>query len=1359
MEFCTKLQQRVLDLENTKTAQAAEIINLKKRVKKLEKKGGSRTYKLKRLSKIGRKAMTVSSYEEDLGEEDASKQGRKIVDIDADEGITLVDEIAENQGRFNEEKGVEVTTVGVEVSTVGDEVTTASVTTTDDDITLAQVLWESKVQHPRQKGLLHKRLKDQIRLDEEVALRLQAELQVEVEEEERIEREKAEEANIALIESWDNIQAKIDADYQLAEQLQAKEQKDKESRRKEEQTIYKSLTKKYNVYLSEEYGRIQAQYFEEQKAGEELMQESAKKQKVQEDKEIVELQKLMEIDPAEEEVAIDVVPLATKPPSIVVQRAGEELMQESAKKQKVQEDKEIVELQKLMEIDPAEEEVAIDVVPLATKPPSIHNETLYDEKDLLVWPTITVDGVTRPKEYTELTAEETIQADCDIKAINIILQGLPTKIYALVSQHHVAKEIWEKIQLLIQGTSLTKQERECKLYDEFDKFTYKKGESLHEYYLRFTLLLNVMNIYKMPLEQFQVNTKFLNTLPIEWSKFVTDVKLVKNLHSTNVDQIQAYLEQHKRHANEHCDDPIDVINHAISFLSAVVTSRYPTTNNQLRNSSNLRQQATINDEREQAGVALGNRGLLPVTTTKGKDICPTNALNQGGNGMIHADDLDAYNFDCDELNYAKVALMANLSCYGSDVLAEVHNPDTTDMMDQVVQNSNSSTQQDALILYVIEQLKTQVTHCTQLNLENKSFNDTLTIELERYKEQVKVLKEGQSVKIKGQNNFSDSHEQNAEIDRLKQTLSDQLREKESLINTVNELKEDFKKEESRNIDKEIALEKKIKHLDNIVYKRGKSAQTVHMLTKSKIFYDHSTKQAIESRSKMLLKQQDPMVLEKKVNTKPVDYNSVPPLDPSPSSTTNKVEVPKELPKKEPLPQLSLRACKHRKACFRDEIIPFIKALKDIFNKFDQDLIDELTEVQTVFIQMEQAVEHHHLESKTFEVKMNQVLNENDRLLEQIINKDVVNVVMNSSMDDVSMNMPECQKCLKLETELINKKDFVEKEIYDTLLKNYNNLEKHCIYLEVDTQHNQEIFQRGSSVSNQSAPNIDQYFELNELKAQSQEKDKVIQKLKEKIKSLSRNLNIDKVKMDMDEIETLNIELDHRSMQISDLNAKLQEQGLVITAIKNELRKLKGKALNDNAVTTRSTDPAMLKIDMEPITPRLYTKLIQELLKQISKTCPIINNSGEQFVVVTPKNKDKKVRFTEPVTTSIDTNTKTDSSSNLESNKPVLSSTGVRQSTSASGSQPSGNTTKDRIQRPRSSNLKNKVEVHPSKVKSSLNNKNCVVKLNESVNVQHSKLNANSESICVTYNGCMLSDKYVNAHVKSKSIMKNSKRKV
>ncbi|GJU95701.1 retrovirus-related pol polyprotein from transposon TNT 1-94 [Tanacetum coccineum] len=183
----------------------------------------------------------------------------------------------------------------------------------------------------------------------------------------------------------------------------------------------------------------------------------------------------------------------------------------------------------------------------------------------------------------------------------------------------------------------------------------------------------------------------------------------------------------------------------------------------------------------------------------------------------------------------------------------------------------------------------------------------------------------------------------------------------------------------------------------------------------------------------------------------------------------------------------------------------------------------------------------------------------------------------------------------------------------------------------------------------------------------------------------------------------------------------------------------------------------------------YTKQIQELLIIIGQTCPSFNNSSEKLVAVTPKNKDKRVRFTEPVTSSGNTITKTASTSNLVSNKPMLSSTGVKPSTSASGSQPSGNTKKDKIQQTPSSTQKNKVEAHPRKVKSSLKNKDCVVAPKGTANVQHSKLNANSELKCVKCNGCMLSDNHdlcvldfindVNARNKSKSVKKSSKKKV
>ncbi|GKF40647.1 hypothetical protein Tco_0123989, partial [Tanacetum coccineum] len=151
----------------------------------------------------------------------------------------------------------------------------------------------------------------------------------------------------------------------------------------------------------------------------------------------------------------------------------------------------------------------------------------------------------------------------------------------------------------------------------------------------------------------------------------------------------------------------------------------------------------------------------------------------------------------------------------------------------------------------------------------------------------------------------------------------------------------------------------------------------------------------------------------------------------------------------------------------------------------------------------EAVEQHRIESKTFEVKMNQVLNENERLLEQVMSKDIVNLLVNASVENDFVHVHECQKCLKLETEL--QTDFVKRETYDKFV-----------------------------------PSFDQLFELNELKAQSQEKDTVIMKLKERIKSLSRNMDKVKMKQDLEEIETLIIELDHRVTKLIAKNKHLKQ---------------------------------------------------------------------------------------------------------------------------------------------------------------------------------------------------------------------------
>nr|GEW77183.1 integrase, catalytic region, zinc finger, CCHC-type, peptidase aspartic, catalytic [Tanacetum cinerariifolium] len=378
----------------------------------------------------------------------------------------------------------------------------------------------------------------------------------------------------------------------------------------------------------------------------------------------------------------------------------------------------------------------------------------------LLWSSIKENEVTQLKKYSKLSPTEAIQADCDVKATNIILQGLPLEVYALVITHKVTKELWEKIQMLMQGTSLTKQERECKLYDEFDKFTYRKGESLH-----------------------------------------------------------------------------------------------------------------------------------------------------------------AYDSECDELTSDKITLMANLSHYGSDNIAKI-------------------------------------------NQDNKNINEILTAELERYKNQERTLKEHNNV-----DNASVSYEQSLEIKKLKHTLSEHLKEKESLEQKVTLLTNDFQKEESQYIDRELALEK----------------QETLML-------------AEESRSKMIKKQNEPIISEKKVNTKPVDYAalnqllkdfetrfvpqaalsteqafwsrySVQPEEPNLSVSTTIVEVPMELPK------VSM-------------VNSSLKKLKFHLASFDM------------------AIEQHCIEKSKFQDKMENVLKDNERLLEQAISVDIVNIVVHDHVNSAYKTVNE-----------------------------------------------------------------------------------------------------------------------------------------------------------------------------------------------------------------------------------------------------------------------------------------------------------------------------------------------------------------
>ncbi|GJU55984.1 hypothetical protein Tco_1229698 [Tanacetum coccineum] len=755
------------------------------------------------------------------------------------------------------------------------------------------------------------------------------------------------------------------------------------------------------------------------------------------------------------------------------------------------------------------------------------------ENGPLIWPTVVENGVTRTKKYVELSAAEKIQADCDMKATNIILQGLPADIYSLVNHHRVAKDLWKRVQLLMQG------------------------ETLH------------------------------NLLP-EWSKFVTDVKLVKDLHTTKFDQLHAYLEQHELHANEvrllpsttvstiliwiihptqhysstypsqpqfnHSsvppsypyqsqmnhqtssvpqisyqspqvttqpitesllvdlgftiqvfspgDDLIACVNKAMAFLVVVASSRFPSTNNQLRTSSNPRNQATIQDGgvtvqqvQGRQGQSYSSTGYKSNATSSGGnnvsgqarivkcDNCQAEAQEAGqildeeqlafladlgvldgqvvqtiipNNAAFQNEDLDTYDSDGDDISNGKAVLMANISNYGSDVISEA--------------------QQDSMILSVIEQMSEQmINHVNNWEKANKEQNnESVTAELERYKEQVKTFEQRLNIDLTSLEKMIDSQMDDMikeklalkeQVDSLEQNLSKQIKEKECLLQTFTVFKSESKEKEDKYMKNEIDLEKKIKELDNIIFK-------------------------------------DPEAIKQNISHKPIDYEKL--------------------------------------------------------NRLSDDFGKRFTPQQE--LSAEQA----------FLLRMSNPTNKP------------------SDASPIKIKAPK------------------------ELPKQFDSIKKTCIHT------------------------------------------------KEQNDSLIDKLNL-------------------KSAENEDIKAQIQDKVFVITSLKNDLRKLKGKAIVDIAAQTPSAYtiiPGMFKLDLEPLTPRLLQNREAhiEYLKYTQEQADILRRIVEKAKAKQPL--DKELDF-------------------------------------------ACNKKNDRISRTPSRNMKNKVEAQPRKV----NKKNHVVEPIRDVNVKHSLLNA------------------------------------
>ncbi|GJR83281.1 hypothetical protein Tco_0154066 [Tanacetum coccineum] len=708
----------------------------------------------------------------------------------------------------------------------------------------------------------------------------------------------------------------------------------------------------------------------------------------------------------------------------------------------------------------------------------------------------------------------------------------------------------------------------------------------------------------------------------------------------------------------------------MAFLTAVASSRFPSTNNQLRTSSNPRNQATIQDGRVTVQQVQGRQGQnYSGTTYKGNATSSRGNTTSGQarvvkcyncqeaqeagqildeeqlafladpgiladqaqtiiphNAAFQTEDLDTYDSDCDDLSTAQAVLMANISNYGSDIISE-----------ETVQDTNLQAQQDSMILSVIEQMSEQmINHVNNWEKANKEQNnESITAELERYKERVKTFEQRLNIDLSSREKMIDSQMDDMireklalkeQIDSLEQNLSKQIKEKESLFKTFIVFKNESKEKENKYMENEIDLEKKIKELDNIFYKVGQSAQTVHMLTKPQAFYDNTHKQA--------LGYQNPFYLKKAQRLKPTLFDGV-------VLSNTHVAIPVIDDEETLILEEESRSKMSEKA--KD---PEVIAKKISHKPIDYENLNSLTD--------------------DFEKRFSpqQELSAEQSFWFHILNTSIESSFTPPVIVEVPSELPK----VSLMNASLKKLKF-------------------------------HLTQFDSVVKKRMTPNAleEEYFEINDLKARLQDKDKTICKLKATIKSLRENTKEGNVNPDKCDLEPINKELENsmakllsenerlcneinhvkqvfkdqfdsikqtrvrhkeqsdslinklnlKFMENEDLKAQIQDKVFVITSLKNDLQKLKGKEIVENVVHAPSATTIALGINTQeqanilqeivkqakakqPLDSELdfackYATRIQELLVYVQDTCPDAIKPSAKKVTVKPINNVKKLR--------------------------------------------------------------------------------------------------------------------------------------
>ncbi|GJY99675.1 hypothetical protein Tco_0517105 [Tanacetum coccineum] len=751
-------------------------------------------------------------------------------------------------------------------------------------------------------------------------------------------------------------------------------------------------------------------------------------------------------------------------------------------------------------------------------------------------------GLERPRVYSDLSPEDKERYNADIWATNILLQGLPKDIYSLINHYTDAKDIWDNVKILLEGSELTKEDCELQLM--------------------------------------QLNSKFVNNMLPKWGRFVTAVKLNRCLRDSNYDQLYAYLKQHENQATVQ-EGRVVVQNvqgrqnrgQGNNALGAGAAG-YGGAQNRVGNAnpSQARQNEVALDEEQLLFIAGGQDNVIDEDV----DEQPVQDLELNVDKVFQVDDCNAFDSDVDEAPTVQTMFMANLSSaypvydkagpsYYSDILSEVHDYDhyqdaicehheehemhddyVKDNAVPVVQSNVSSISNDAYMM-IFNDIHEPHAQSVFDTTRNTVVDNSLTVELKTYKEQVKLYeirarfeltKREQKIDEQLRIVITDRNikEENLkkELHSVKMQLASTINHNKSMVEEVTSLKNDFKQKENKYLEEFLDM-KALKKRSRINYTNKTNLIKIKEEALKKQTTDSRPIKALMVYPPNIPAMLVPRVLPIKSQVK-INIFALIQLFSEFEKTCKKRITPTGFTKGE-------RGFEQTKECYLTEVIPFFKTPKEHFEGIQKALTKEIKEMKDIFEELEAEVDQNVVNRKHDQIEWKNLLIANDNLI-----VDCFHIIVQT-------------RCLELEAELSKLQDKVQKDDHTELVKRFSNLEVNHLNLQLKYQNLKEIFRNDPSPPARDTPDFDSVFVIEKMKASIQGKDNAIKKLRMQISQLKETRS--------EADRTLDFKtLDFQITQLTKKVTVLQEQNELFRA-ENEKVKQHYKELYDSIMITHA----------------------------------------------------------------------------------------------------------------------------------------------------------------------------------------------